>query len=163
MSDAAFDIAAEGMAAERSAMDVIAQRLATGSAVVSAPGALGNSGSAYVPASFSSALDNALSPEDPTDLSISFAGDMQWASASSDMQWASVSSDMQWASASDAADSAPGARGLEPRAATAQQPDGDPIGQMIALVATGRAYDADVAALQAAKQMDVEASDIDKF
>ena len=41
--------------------------------------------------------------------------------------------------------------------------DGDPIGQMIALVATGRAYDADVAALQAAKQMDVEASDIDKF
>jgi flagellar basal body rod protein FlgC len=150
MSDAAFDIAAEGMATERAAMDVIAQRLASGSAAVSAPRALGDSGSAYVPASFSSALDSALSPEDPTDISISFAGDMPWASASSDIPWAS---------ASDAADNARS----EPQAATAQQTDGDPIGQMIALVTTGRAYDADVAALQAAKQMDVEASDIDKF
>lgn len=153
MSDAAFDIAAEGMAAERSAMDIIAQRLATGNAAASTRGALGDSGNAYVPASFSSALDIALSPEDPNDLSVPFAGDMQWAAASGDMQWA----------ASDAADSGPDANGLQEQAATAQQPDADPIGQMIALVATGRAYDADVAALQAAKQMDVEASDIDKF
>jgi flagellar basal body rod protein FlgC len=155
MSDAAFDIAAEGMAAERSAMDVIAQRLATGSAAVSAHGALGDSGNAYVPASFSSALDIALSPEDPSDLSMPFAG--------GDMQWTATSGDMQWASASDVADSGFDPNGSQPQAATAQQPDGDPIGQMIALVATGRAYDADVAALQAAKQMDVEASDIDKF
>jgi flagellar basal body rod protein FlgC len=154
MSDAAFDIAAEGMAAERSAMDVIAQRLATGSAAVSAHGALGDSGNAFVPASFSSALDIALSPEDPSDISMPFAGEMQWASAAGDMQWAS---------ASDAADSGFDPNGLQPQAATTRQPDGDPIGQMIALVATGRAYDADVAALQAAKQMDVEASDIDKF
>jgi hypothetical protein len=145
MSDAAFDIAAEGMAAERSAMDVIAQRLATGGAAHSAHAALGDAESAYVPASFSSALDIALSPQDPTDLSEPFAGDMQWASAS------------------DVADVAMDANGAEPQAATAPRSDGDPIGQMIALVATGRAYDADVAALQAAKQMDVEASDIDKF
>jgi flagellar basal-body rod protein FlgC len=145
MSDAAFDIAAEGMAAERSAMDVIAQRLATGSAAISADGALGEADSAYVPASFSSALDIALSPEDPSDLSSSFAGSMQWASAS------------------DTADAGADAGAVQPQVATALRPDGDPIGQMIALVSAGRAYDADVAALQAAKQMDVEASDIDKF
>lgn len=40
--------------------------------------------------------------------------------------------------------------------------DADPIEQMVSLVATGRAYDADVAALQAAKQMDVEAIDVDR-
>jgi hypothetical protein len=163
MSDAAFDIAAEGMAAERSAMDVIAQRLATGGAAGSARGSLGDLGSAYVPASFSSALDSALSPDDASDLSVSFTGDMQWASGSGDTQWLSASGDMQWASASDAADSELNGTALQQQAVEAQQPDGDPIGQMIALVATGRAYDADVAALQAAKQMDVEASDIDKF
>jgi flagellar basal body rod protein FlgC len=38
----------------------------------------------------------------------------------------------------------------------------DPIGQMVSLVSAGRAYDADVAALQAAKQMDVEAIDVDR-
>ncbi len=38
----------------------------------------------------------------------------------------------------------------------------DPIQQMVALVAAGRAYDADVASLQAAKQMDVEAIDVDR-
>jgi len=32
----------------------------------------------------------------------------------------------------------------------------------VSLVAAGRAYDADVAALQAAKQMDVEAIDVDR-
>lgn len=42
------------------------------------------------------------------------------------------------------------------------QPDVDPIGQMVDLVATGRAYDADVSMLQAAKQMDLEAADIDR-
>jgi flagellar basal body rod protein FlgC len=154
MSDAAFDIAAEGMAAERSAMDVIAQRLATGGAAGSARGPLDDSGSAYVPASFSSALDSALSPDDASDLSVTFAGDTQWPTASGDIQWAS---------ASDAADSGFNGTALQPQATVAQEPDGDPIGQMIALVTTGRAYDADVAALQAAKQMDVEASDIDKF
>jgi flagellar basal body rod protein FlgC len=145
MSDTAFDIAAEGMAAERSAMDLIAQRLATGSAATSAHGSLGDADSAYVPASFSSALDIALSPDDPADTSSPFAGDMQWSSAS------------------DVADFAMDASPAKMQRASTFQSDGDPIGQMIALVSTGRAYDADVAALQAAKQMDVEASDIDKF
>ena len=38
----------------------------------------------------------------------------------------------------------------------------DPIQQMVSLVAAGRAYDGDVAALQAAKQMDVEAIQVDQ-
>jgi flagellar basal-body rod protein FlgC len=41
------------------------------------------------------------------------------------------------------------------------EPDVDPIEQMVSLVSTGRAYDADVAALQAAKQMEVEAIGVD--
>jgi flagellar basal-body rod protein FlgC len=44
----------------------------------------------------------------------------------------------------------------------ASAPDGDPIEQMVSLVSAGRAYDADVAALQAAKQMDVEAIEVDR-
>jgi flagellar basal-body rod protein FlgC len=39
-------------------------------------------------------------------------------------------------------------------------PDVDPIEQMVALVSSGRAYDANVSMLQAAKQMDLEAADI---
>lgn len=39
-------------------------------------------------------------------------------------------------------------------------PDIDPIEQMVALVSSGRAYDANVSMLQAAKQMDIEAADI---
>jgi hypothetical protein len=98
-----------------------------------------------VPASFSSALDNAITAGDFTDLEMPFASDAGFADASESAFPPRV----------EAAALAPTSR------ATAT--DGDPIGQMIALVAAGRAYDADVAALQAAKQMDVEASDIDKF
>jgi flagellar basal-body rod protein FlgC len=39
-------------------------------------------------------------------------------------------------------------------------PDVDPIGQMVALVSSGRAYDANVSMLNAAKQMDIEAAEI---
>jgi hypothetical protein len=150
MSDAAFEIAAQGMAAERSAMDVIAQRLVTGSGGA-ARGALGGPESAYVPASFSSALDTALSPDDSMDLAMPFGGGMQWASA-----FDAADAGMDAGAVMDES-------ALRPQDAAATGNDGDPIGQMIALVSTGRAYDADVAALQAAKQMDVEASDIDKF
>ena len=145
MSDAAFDIAAGGMAAERSAMDVIARNLAGGGSSNGAGDVSGIVRSAFVPASFSSALDDALSSAGPVDIDMPFADGMQWVSiaggADSDVSAVEV------------------AQLRTPEA----RPDGDPIGQMIALIAAGRAYDADVAALQAAKQMDVEASDIDKF
>ncbi len=39
-------------------------------------------------------------------------------------------------------------------------PDVDPIEQMVALVSSGRAYDANVSMLQTVKQMDLEAADI---
>lgn len=151
MTDAAFDIAASGMAAERSAMDVIAQNLATGSAARLAAGSTrGESGaeeSAYVPVSFTTALDDALSTAGPSDVAMPLEGDFPWP-ASFDTAAQGAEGD--------------GAVALIP-AAVQSSGAGDPIGQMIALVAAGRAYDADVAALQAAKQMDVEASDIDKF
>jgi flagellar basal-body rod protein FlgC len=41
-------------------------------------------------------------------------------------------------------------------------PDIDPIQQMVELVASGRAYDADVSMLEAAKQMDLAAADIER-
>lgn len=41
-------------------------------------------------------------------------------------------------------------------------PDIDPIQQMVDLVASGRAYDADVSMLEAAKQMDLAAADIER-
>lgn len=145
MTDAAFDIAASGMAAERSAMDVIARNLATGDAPGRAIGDSDAAETAFVPASFSSALDDALSIGSSPDVGMPFGGDMQLTSPFGDA-----------ASDDTVADDSP----VLPAAASS---GGDPIGQMIALVATGRAYDADVAALQAAKQMDVEASDIDKF
>lgn len=135
MSDAAFDIAADGMAAERSAMDVIARNLANGGTARAARNAAIDGGSPFVPASFSDALDEALASAEPADI------EMPFANATPELETADVSS----------------------QNSPAPESDGDPIGQMIALVAAGRAYDADVAALQAAKQMDVEASDIDKF
>ena len=140
MSEAAFDIAAGGMAAERSAMDVIARNLAGGMRASRADGESTVGDAAFVPASFSSALEDALSS---ADIEMPFANDMQWASAGAHPDF--------------------GAGDAAPQSSPATRDDGDPIGQMIALVAAGRAYDADVAALQAAKQMDVEASDIDKF
>jgi flagellar basal body rod protein FlgC len=145
MTDAAFDIAAGGMAAERSAMDAIAQNLATGGAAGRTRGESGAAETAFVPVSFSSALDDALSTSGLPDVEMSFGSDIQLTPPFGDA-----------APEADFVDDSPA-----PPAAAAS--GGDPIGQMIALVATGRAYDADVAALQAAKQMDVEASDIDKF
>jgi flagellar basal body rod protein FlgC len=145
MTDTAFDIAATGMAAERTAMDVIAQNLATGGTAGRVPRESSAAETAFVPASFSSALDDALSIGDSPDVGMPLGGDLQSASTFSD------------------AEVELGVGDDSPALPAAAAAGSDPIGQMIALVATGRAYDADVAALQAAKQMDVEASDIDKF
>jgi len=141
MTDAAFDIAADGMAAERSAMDVIARNLANAGKAGAASNPESNGDSSFVPVSFSNALDDALSSADPIGIEVPFANEMPLATSMPGMETAEIT----------------------PQASQTLRSDGDPIGQMIALVAAGRAYDADVAALQAAKQMDVEASDIDKF
>lgn len=145
MTDAAFEIAAGGMAAERSAMDVIARNLAGGGTSNGSGSVSGLGRSAFVPASFSSALDDAMSMGGSVDIDMPFADRLQVAFIGEGADLDGSGGDVAHPPSSDA------------------PPDADPIGQMIALVAAGRAYDADVAALQAAKQMDVEASDIDKF
>jgi len=133
-SISAFDIAASGMAAQRTQMDVIAANLANADVRRS-------DGTPYRPQT--AVFESTSAP----DSSASFADALEVASGDSFEQ---ISFDDTTAPA--------GVR----FAGLVEHPDepADPISQMIALVSTGRAYDADVSALQAAKQMDVEAIDI---
>jgi len=144
MSDPAFAIAAAGMAAHRSAMDAIARNLANaGAASVGSTPDRPRQLFATPTATFADALDDADGFMDFGDLPFDGAGSIG-------------DSDFRFDPANPfalAASEAPG--GPAPAA-------DDSIGQMVALVAAGRAYDADVAALQAAKQMDVEAIDMDR-
>jgi flagellar basal-body rod protein FlgC len=135
-SASAFDIAASGMAAQRIQMDVIAANLANADARRS-------DGAPYSPqtAVFESA--------DLTDPATSFT----------DVLDAATSDGFEQISFDDAS----GPAGVR-FAGLVDHPNepADPISQMIALVSAGRAYDADVSALQAAKQMDIEAIDIER-
>lgn len=146
MSDEAFDIAASGMEAQRVAMDQIARQIAGAKATVQSSAV--PSSFEFEPASFSGALDTALEIGGPDDVGGSAEDD----GLAGDDGLAMVQAD-QWSADVDDAKSA--------RADAAS--NDDPIGAMISLISAGRAYDANVASLQAAKQMDVEASDIDKF
>ncbi len=143
MSDEAFDIAAGGMAAQRTAMDTIARQIAGTNAF---PSTALPAGSEFIPASFSGALDDALAVGGPDDVG-STIGEDDFAAQDVDDEPAIVRSDA-WQAMSPAVDLAPAS---------------DPIGAMVSLISAGRAYDANVASLQAAKQMDIEASDIDKY
>jgi flagellar basal-body rod protein FlgC len=160
MSASAFDVAASGMAAHRAEMDVIAANLANANTV--GP----NGASAYrartavfEPAqgsAFASALDDAT-----------FDFDSDTSEASDD---SGAPAGVRFAGVVE--DEGPGQFRYDPssplsilsgpRRGFVAVPDVDPIEQMVALVSAGRAYDADVAALQAAKQMDVEAVDVDR-
>jgi flagellar basal-body rod protein FlgC len=149
VSASAFDIAASGMAAHRLEMDVIAQNIAN--ADVRRP-----DGSAYRPRTavfepassftFADMLDR-LSADDASSVDDMDDGDASLAG----VRLAGIVDGGAPIAGVVPADS------LERAAA-----DDDPIEQMVSLVAAGRAYDADVAALQAAKQMDVEAIDVDR-
>lgn len=144
MSDAAFDIAAGGMVTQRVAMDAIAREIAGPGAIASSSS---NTTSDFMPASFSGALDDALSlagaSGDPAPLG---AGEFAMFETDDEPTLAQIAAQPE----TDRPSPTGGA-------------GGDTIGAMISLISAGRAYDADVAALQAAKQMDIEASDIDKF
>jgi flagellar basal-body rod protein FlgC len=153
VSASAFDIAASGMAAHRAEMDLIAENIANA-------GVSKADGSEYRPrtpvfepagnglsgvGSFASALESALGA-DPASASIFETADASDSSFGFALFGERAPQPVRLAGisvlpASDADDS---------------------IGQMVSLVAAGRAYDADVAALQAAKQMDVEAIDVDR-
>lgn len=156
----AFDIAASGMAAHRAEMDVIAENIANAGlagrarqfhphAAVFAPSS---------DATFADALGSALGAQ-PSGFSLesgafatadAFAGDDPFAPAFGD---AYSPQPVRFAGVVDEQATSSRARGDD---------GADSIGEMVALVAAGRAYDADVASLQAAKQMDVEAIDVDR-
>ena len=161
MSDpmSAFDIAASGLSAQRIQMDVIAQNLANAD-IERADGV----------------------PYRPQTALFEPADQAAWPSADFAQTLAAATDDIDVSFETD--DVAPvGVRfaGLvdqpaltqyshdprNPRASNSGIHAGyveadavDPISQMIGLIAAGRAYDADVSVLQAAKQMDVQAADI---
>jgi flagellar basal-body rod protein FlgC len=163
MSASAFDIAASGMAAHRAEMDVIAANIAnaetsraSGNAPYRARHAVFETSDA---SPFAAALNDATSTlalasddgfeidsaDDPPP-GVRFAGTVESASAPSYRY--------------DPGN--PLAFPSGPQRGFVAESDVDPIEQMVSLVSAGRAYDADVAALQAAKQMDVEAVDVDR-
>ncbi len=175
-----YDIATRGMAAQRTQMDVIAQNLAN-AGVVRADGSVYHPKAALMqsPASFEAAFQDAVlhspfsnseygSGDESSEVFPLFSGSVE--SIVDDFQNANASSGASVAGIVDE-DRRPQYR-LDPGNPFAQKtgphkgyvalPDVDPIQQMIGLVASGRAYDADVSMLQAAKQMDLAATDIDR-
>jgi flagellar basal-body rod protein FlgC len=160
MSDI-YDIASSGMSAQRTQMDLIAQNLAN-AGVPRADGTVFHARAAVLEqvSPFSSALISAL--DEPTS--------DEFADLDDSGDWNAPPSGVQVASVVERTDAPqyrfdPG----NPFAARSGQhkgfvalPDVDPIEQMVDLVSAGRAYDANVSMLSAAKQMDVEAADIDR-
>ena len=136
-SASAFDIAASGMAAQRTQMDVIAANLANAD-VRRSDGARYRAQSAV------------FEPSDPSE------GGAGSFTALLDAAAGGSFDDLSF-------DEAPVPEGVR-LAGYAERPNEpvDAISQMIALVSAGRAYDADVSALQAAKQMDTETIDIEQ-
>jgi len=151
MTASAFDIAASGMAAHRAEMDLISENIAN-AGVSRADGTVFHPRALVLETagdgSFANALDSAIGAYPTGGFAFDDAdglddGDTAFGFASfgdgspAPVRVASIVTK-------------PGAGG------------DDSIDQMVSLVAAGRAYDADVAALQAAKQMDVEAIDVDR-
>jgi len=146
MIDPAFDIAASGMAAHRAEMDFIASSLA----------GAGSTGAART--SFVMQPSPALVPAIGGN-SISFADTLDVATSIT-----------MPANDADGIDGSFTNAGIEPTdfladtvpTASRSYPDANPIEAMVGLLSANRAYDADVAVLQAAKQIDVEAIDVDR-
>lgn len=169
MSDI-YDIAASGMAAQRTQMDLIAQNLAN-AGVVRADGSIFRPQTAVIEsaAPFESVLSEA---------SLSFT----WPGSFFDGSDVTID-DISFGNSTGAEPAGVSVASIvslprepqyrfEPGNPYAAKngahkgyvaiPDVDPIQQMIELVASGRAYDADVSMLQTAKQMDLEAADINR-
>jgi len=148
----AFDIAASGMTAQRENMDVIASNLANA-------GSVNPDGTPYAAryAVFEPSNDAA------NGFAASFADDMSVGTDGGDELFAGMDDSAalpQGVALTNVLDAPVGS-------ASAQDPslgsESDSIMQMVNLVSAGRSYDADVSALQGAKQMDVEAADIDQL
>lgn len=159
MADA-YDIAASGMSAQRTQMDVIAQNIANA-------GLPRADGSVYRPKaavleqaqSFQTFFDDALGS--PDEEFAAFASDEEVASQPLGVEVATI------LERPDAVQyryepSNPFALSNGPHKGSVQLPAVDPIEQMVGLVSAGRAYDANVSMLNAAKQMDLEAADVER-
>jgi flagellar basal-body rod protein FlgC len=155
-----YAIAASGMAAQRTQMDVIADNLAH-AGVVRADGGVYRSKTAVLASesSFEPAMRGALLGDTSSDFGFALADADEMTDGPSGVTVADVVEDER-----------PPQYRFDPgnpfaaksgsHAGYVALPDVDPIQQMVALVGSGRAYDADVSMLQAAKQMDIEAADI---
>ncbi len=156
IDSSAFEIAASGMAAQRSEMDIIAQNLANADAVRADGSAPYRSREAvFEPASpFGGALQSAME----SDIEISF--DEEAPTPQGVRLAAVVQRDTPPQLRFDPGNPLAAKNGIHKGFITV--PDVDPIEQMVSLIAAGRTYDADVSTLQAAKQMDLEAADIDR-
>jgi flagellar basal-body rod protein FlgC len=166
-----YAIAASGMTAQRTQMDLIAENLAN-AGVVRADGSVFRPKTAVVEGAsqFESAMYDAGSPSVLSSSSIEDAlggeGDAGFSGDVDGFKPAGVTvSEIVELPRGPQYKFEPG----NPYAAKSGShkgyvalPDVDPVEQMIALVASGRAYDANVSMLQAAKQMDLEAADISR-
>jgi len=164
-----YEIAASGMAAQRVQMDLIAENLAN-AGVVRADGSVFRPKTAVMEtaAPFEPVLRDAIMGPDLRFSSpnnegpaLAFSFDAADAAQPGGVAIAGITESRREPQYRYAPDN-PFAAKTGAHKGYVAQPEVDPIGQMIALVASGRAYDADVSMLQAAKQMDLDAADIDR-
>ncbi len=130
-----YAIAASGMAAQQTEMDLIAANIAN---------ATSTQGGHNIPYRARTAV---LEP------STTFADALAGAQ-DSDFDFALA------ALVGDGTDAAPGVAVSSIAETASNAGEVDPIEEMVRLVAAGRSYDADVSVLQTAKQMDLDAADI---
>lgn len=149
MASDAYAIAASGMAAQQTQMDLIAANLANVSTIRTAGGGPYHPRTAVLQTSGAFADELQAAQGSGGDDFLITAGLTLDAEDWQQPQGVEVAAIVE-----DAASS--------PNA-TRNETGVDPIEQMVALVAAGRSYDANVAVLQAAKQMDMEASDISRL
>ncbi|MDQ6767995.1 MAG: flagellar basal body protein [Candidatus Eremiobacteraeota bacterium] len=173
-----YQIAASGMAAQRAQMDVIAENLAN-AGVVRADGSVFRPKTAVVQSSvpFETMLRDAQAPLSsasllPIDEQAATGDDDSWSSGFSMSAGTDEFAQPAGVTVAQVVEQGAAQYRFDPgnpfaakhgaHAGYVALPNVDPIQQMIALITSGRAYDADVSMLQAAKQMDIEAADIDR-
>jgi len=158
-----YDIASSGMAAQRTQMDVIAENLAN-AGIPRADGTVFKSKTAvFAQASpFATTLDGALRNDADIDLSdLSLVGEDAPAPPAGVEVAGIVQRDGDPQYRYDPGN--PFAARSGARKGYVAMPDVDSISEMVSLVTASRAYDANVSMLEAAKQMDMEAADIDRM
>jgi flagellar basal-body rod protein FlgC len=161
MTASAFEIAASGMAAHRAEMDLIAQNIANADLTAASGRPFRPHAAVVAPSddpTFADALGSALSVATSSTFGMSEADDPVGEGWAGDAFAAAFGGGyapqpVRVAGVIDEPSTGPEARG---------EAGIDSISEMVSLVSAGRAYDADVASLQAAKQMDAEAIDVDR-